>query len=144
MGIFSPKGVFGRATLFLYFFYYYYYIFISGFGSFILSIFFCLIFFLCSYFYLPFDDIFIFTNGSWSSLQRLMDFLHHYEAISRQFQAKSNFYIGGSASASHQDIVHSVTSFQWHQLSFIYLRCLAFTEHLKISLFNDMVRKGQG
>lgn len=70
-----------------------------------------------------------------------MDFLHHYEAISRQFQAKSNFYIGGSASASHQDIVHSVTGFQWHQLSFIYLRCLVFTEHLKISLFNDMVQK---
>lgn len=73
------------------------------------------------------DDIFNFTNGSRSSLQQLMDFLHHYEAILRQFQAKSNFYIGGSASASHQDIVHSVTGFQWHQLSFIYLRCLVFT-----------------
>lgn len=48
------------------------------------------------------DDIVIFANGSRSSLQRLMGFLHHYEAVSGQLisQAKSRFYIGGSASAS--------------------------------------------
>ena len=65
-----------------------------------------------------------------------MDLLHHYEAISRQLisQDKSNFYIERSASASHQAIVHSVTGFQWHKLP-------VFTRCLKISHFNDKIRK---
>lgn len=41
-------------------------------------------------------------NGSRLSLQRLMDFLHHYKAVSRQLisQAKRSFYIESSASTS--------------------------------------------
>lgn len=53
--------------------------------------------------YLSFaDNIVIFVNGRRSSVQWLMDFLHHYKAISGQLisQDKSNFYIGMSVSAS--------------------------------------------
>lgn len=61
--------------------------------------------------------------------------------IMRQFQAKSNFYIGSMASASRQAIVHSVIGFQQCQLLFTYLGCLIFKGCLKIYLFDDMVRK---
>lgn len=87
------------------------------------------------------DHIIIFTNGSRSSLQLAMAFLHHYEAISGQLisKNKSNFYIGRSASASFRAIVHYVTGFQWRQLLFTYLGCPIFTRCLKISCFDDMV-----
>ncbi|KAK9217059.1 hypothetical protein WN943_005684 [Citrus x changshan-huyou] len=89
------------------------------------------------------DDIVIFANGSRCSLQRVMDFLQRYQAVSGQLisQAKSSFYIGKSAPASCRAIVHSVTSFQWRQLPFIYLGCPIFTGCLKISYFDDLVRK---
>lgn len=83
------------------------------------------------------DYIIIFANGSQPSLQQLMDFLHHYEAISGQLinQDKSNSYIRKSASASRHALVHSVTSFQQRRLLFTYLG------HLKISHFDDTARK---
>ncbi|KAH9750080.1 zf-RVT domain-containing protein [Citrus sinensis] len=72
-----------------------------------------------------------------------MDFLHRYEAVSGQLisQAKSSFYIGKPAPASCRTIVYSVTGFQRRQLPFIYLGCPIFTGCLKISYFDDMVRK---
>ncbi|KAH9750075.1 reverse transcriptase domain-containing protein [Citrus sinensis] len=89
------------------------------------------------------DDIVIFANGSRCSLQRVMDFLRHYQAVSGQLisRTKSSFYIGNPASASCRTIVHSVTGFQWRQLPFIYLGCPIFTGCLKISYFDGMVRK---
>lgn len=89
------------------------------------------------------NDVVIFANGNHPSLRQIIDFLHHYEAVLGQLirEAKKNFYIEGSTSASRQAIVHSITGFQWCQLLFIYLGCPVFIGCLKIYHFDNMVRK---
>lgn len=60
------------------------------------------------------DYILIFSNGSQLSLHRLMDFLHHYEAVSGQLisQAKSSLCIGSLVCTLHLAIVHFLIGFQ--------------------------------
>ena len=89
------------------------------------------------------DDIIIFANGCRSSLQRVMDFLHHYEAASGQLVslAKSSFYISSRASHSREVIARQTTGFQRRDLPFIYLGCLIYLDHFRISYFDEMIRK---
>lgn len=54
---------------------------------------------------------------------------------------QEQLYIRRSASASHQAIVHYVIGFQWRKLPFTCLGCLVFTWCLKISHFDDEIRK---
>lgn len=82
-------------------------------------------------------------NGSRSSLQWLMDFLHYYEVVLGQLisQVKSSFCIASLVSASRQAIVRSVIGFQRCPLSFTYLECPVFTGCLQISHFDDTIWK---
>lgn len=62
------------------------------------------------------------------TLQCLMNFLHHYEAILSQLisQLKSSFYVMCRASVSYKGIVQFVTSFRTQQFHFSYLACLVY------------------
>ena len=134
MGISSPEGVFGRMTLFPQ-------VCLLLLSSFCLRVQYISIA-PVSIFHLSFiNDIVIFTNGSQSCLQWLMDVLHHYDTVLGQLisQANTSFYIRSSASTSNQAIVHSVIGFQRCQLLLTYLGCLVFRGCLKISHFDDMV-----
>lgn len=91
------------------------------------------------------NDVVVFANRCHQSLQQSIDFLHYYESVLVQLicQAKSSFYINGLAFAFRQAIVHFVTGFPLCQLPFIYFKCIVFARRLKISHFDNIVRKNR-
>ncbi|EOY19200.1 Retrotransposon, unclassified-like protein [Theobroma cacao] len=89
------------------------------------------------------DDIMIFTNGSKSVLEKILEFLQEYEQISGQRvnHQKSCFVTANNMPSSRRQIISQTIGFLHKTLPITYLGAPLFKGPKKVMLFDSLINK---
>ncbi|PKA62829.1 5'-3' exoribonuclease 2 [Apostasia shenzhenica] len=89
------------------------------------------------------DDCIIFCNGTKNSLQKIKNFLNHYESISGQKinVSKSSFICSKKTGKILINNISNITGFNRKYLPISYLGCPIYKGNIKIFFFNNVINK---